>query len=159
MPIFATAGTQMYMGGAVASQSADFVLSDYDAQSWTEIGWMENIGAFGDEASEITFDTIGEQRTQKLKGTRNAGNIDLVTGIDYTDAGQIALRAGQAEIFDYAFRVDFDDAPSGGTPSQRFFIAKVMSAREQLDGANNVARLNATLGINSNVVEVAAAAA
>jgi hypothetical protein len=155
--IFATAGAELYIGGSVAAQTSDFVLGDFSGQSWVQISWMENIGAFGDEASSITFDAIEQQRTQKLKGTRNAGDMSLVCGIDYEDPGQIALRAAEATPNNYAFKVLFNDAPSGGTPSERYFIGLVMSARETLDTANNVMKLNATIGINSNIVRVNAA--
>lgn len=152
--IFATAGARLSIGGALAAQTTDFVLGDFAGQSWIAINWMENIGAFGDEAANITFDAIEQQRTQKLKGTRNAGDMTLVCGIDYEDAGQIALRAAEAEPNNFAFKVQFNDAPLGGTPSERYFVGLVMSARETLDTANNVMKLNATIGINSNIVRV-----
>lgn len=154
--IFATAGSKVYIGQVKAAQSADFIEADFSAQSWTEIGWLETIGQFGDESSEITFEAIGESRTQKLKGTRNAGNMELVCAIDNDDAGQSALRAAEATPFDYAFKVEFNDASDMGTNSLRYFVAKVMTAREALDAANNVVKLNATLAINSNIVRVAA---
>lgn len=158
MSIYATQQSKVYVGQVQASQSTDFVESDFDSHSWVEISWLESIGAFGDESSEITFDAIGEGRTQKIKGVRNAGNMELVCGIDWEDAGQNTLRGAQTEIFDYAFKVQFNDAPSGGTPSLRYFIGKIMTAREELGVANNVMKLNATIGINSNVVNVSAAA-
>lgn len=152
--IFATAGTKVYIGNPLPAQSANFVLGDFAGQSWVLIGWLESIGAFGDESSEITFDAIGEGRTQKLKGTRNAGNMELVAGIDHTDDGQAALLSAEQDALDYAFKVEFNDEASGGSPSERYFIGKIMSARETLEGANNVARLNVTVGINSNIVKV-----
>lgn len=152
--LFATMGTDVYIGQVKASQSTPFVAGDFAGQSWTPIGWLESIGEFGDESSEITFDAIGEGRTQKLKGIRNAGNMDLVMGIVDDDAGQIALLAAEAEIDDYAFKVVFNNAPSGGTPAERYFIGKVMTARERLDTANNVARRGGRIAINSNVVRV-----
>lgn len=155
--IFATAGSRVYIGQVMTAQSADFVSSDFDGNSWIEIGWLENIGQFGDESAEITFDAINQARTQKLKGTRNAGNMELVMGIDTADLGQIALRAAEATPYDYGFKVEFNDESTGGTPSVRYFIAKVMTAREQLDTANNVVKMAATLGINSNIVRVDAA--
>lgn len=153
MAIFATAGSAIYIGGPLASKSADFVVADFSAQSFQKIGWAEAIGEFGDESSEITFDAIGEGRTQKLKGIRNAGTMACRYGVDANDPGQIMLRAAQLTPLDYAFRVDFNDAGPGGVPSSRYFIAKVMNAREVLDTANNVVRLNANLGINSNIVQ------
>lgn len=155
--IFATAGATLYIGGALAAKTTDFVLADFSGESWVQVSWMENIGAFGDEAASITFDAIEQQRTQKLKGTRNAGDMTVVCGIDYEDAGQIALRAAEATPNNYAFKVVFNDAPTAGTPSERYFVGLVMSARETLDTANNVMKLNTTIGVNSNIVRVNAA--
>jgi hypothetical protein len=153
--IFATAGSQVYIGQAKASQSAPFVAADFDGQSWVPIGWLESIGEFGDESAEITFDAIGEGRTQKLKGIRNAGNMEMVMGIVDDDPGQIALLAAEALPDDFAFRVVFNNAPAGGgTAAERFFIGKVMTARENLGTANNVVRRGGRIGINSNVVRV-----
>ncbi|QRY66548.1 hypothetical protein JVX98_19320 [Ensifer sp. PDNC004] len=162
MPIVATAGSKVFIGEALAAKNVDFVAADFTDIDWTEIGSMENIGSLGDTSAEITFDDIGKNRTQKLKGTRNAGNCELVMGIDYADAGQVALLAAEKTPHDYAFKIEFNDKPAtGASPknSQRLFIAKVMSAAEALDQANNVMKLNATLGINSNVVRVNASAA
>jgi hypothetical protein len=154
--IFATAGSKISIGQSMSAQSDDFVLADFSGNSWVEISWVENMGSFGDKSAEITFDAIGETRTQKLKGTRNAGSMDLVIGIDWEDVGQIALRAAEATPNDYAFKVEFNDAPLGGTPSYRYFIAKIMSVEEKLDSANNVVKLSANLGVNSNIVRVSA---
>lgn len=155
--IFATAGAKLFIGDALAAKTTPFVAGDFTTQSWVQIGWVENMGAFGDESASITFDAIEQQRTQKLKGTRNAGDMTVVCGIDYEDLGQIALREAEALPNNFAFKVLFNDMPAGGTSgSIRYFIALVMTVREQLDTANNVMKLNTTLGINSNVVRVAA---
>lgn len=159
MPIFATAGAKLFIGGVLAQKSDDFVEADFSGESWTEIAHLESLGTLGDNANEVTFESIGENRTKRLKGTRNAPPMEVVCGIDYADAGQIALVAAEKEIHDYAFKVEFNDAPSGGTPSERLFIAKVGSASESLDTANSVMKLNASLWVNSNVVRVDAAAA
>ncbi|MBN9333623.1 MAG: hypothetical protein J0I64_09170, partial [Devosia sp.] len=82
----------------------------------------------------------------------------VVMDLDYSDAGQLALIAAEKTKDTYAFRVTFNDAPAGGTPSIRYFVALVMSASEQWDEANSVMKLNATLEIDSNIVRVAAAA-
>lgn len=158
MSIYITSESKIFIGSAKTQKTSDWVAGDFEGESWTEIAWVENIGQFGDESSEVTFDAIGEGRTIKLKGTRNAGTLALTVGFDPEDAGQIALVAAEKTPDDYAFRIDFNDAPVGGTPSQRFFIAKVMSAREQLDGANSVIKIMGNLGINSNVVAVVASA-
>lgn len=155
--IFATAGAKLWIGGPLAAKTVPFVLGDFSGQSWIQVSWMENIGAFGDESAAINFDAIEQARTQKLKGTRNAGDMAVVCGIDYEDAGQIAVRAAEGTPNNYAFKVTFNDAPVGGTPSERYFVGLVMGARETLDTANNVMKLNTTIGLNSNIVRVNAA--
>jgi hypothetical protein len=151
--IFATAGAKLFIGGALAAKTVDFVLSDFSGESWVEVGWLENIGAFGDQANSITFDAIGQARTQKLKGVRNAGDMSVVAGLDYSDPGQIAMRAAEASPNNFAFKVQFNDEPEGGTkPSTRYFVGMVMAARETLDTANNVMKLDLTIGVNSNIV-------
>jgi len=111
-----------------------------------------------DTAEEISFTAIGDSRTRRLKGSRNAGTMEVIMGIDYADAGQIALIAAEKAKENYSFKVEFNDAPVGGTPSERLFVAAVGSASEALDTADNVMKLNASLWVNSNVVRVDAAA-
>ena len=159
MGLYATAGSKLFIGTVLASKATDFVIADFESQAWVQVNNCENLGSFGDSAQEISFNDIGKGRAQKLKGVRDAGSMAVVCGIDYADPGQIALLAAEKSIHDYAFKVEFKDAPEGGTPSQRLFIAKVMSASEALDEANNVMKLNSSLGINSNIVRVAAVAA
>ncbi len=155
--LFATAGSLLHIGAAKAFSGTDFTASDFTAESWVEVGGTTNLGSAGDTANLITSDQIARARTRKLKGTRNAGSMEVVCDLDYADAGQIALIAAEKTPHTYAFRITFNDAPAGGTPSVRYFVALVMSTAEQYDEANSVMKLNATLEIDSNIVRVAAA--
>ncbi|GAB1379928.1 hypothetical protein [Pararhodobacter aggregans] len=160
MSIFATNGAKLYIGGAMRSTSADFVLSDFSGQTsnWKQIKECEGLGSVGDASAEITFDTIDRRRTQRIKGQRSAGTMEIVCGIDYADEGQLALIAAEKTDDEYAFKLVLNDAPSGGTPSERYFVALVGSAVEAFDAANNVMKLNSSLWVNSNIVRVNAAA-
>ena len=155
MTIFATNGTRIFIGPALAAKGTDFVLSDFATTGWVEIGETEGLGTVGDTAAEITFDGINSSRTRRLKGTRNAGAMEIVCGIDAEDPGQIAIVAAEKTPLDYSFKMVLNDAPAGGTPSERYFVAKVASAAEQYDSANSVMKLNTTLWVNSNIVKVA----
>lgn len=156
MTIHATAGTKIYIGGAMSQKSEDFVLADFTTppQTWVEIKETEGLGSLGDTSEAVTFAGVADSRTRTLKGVRNAGAMELVCGIDSADPGQQALIAAERTPHDYAFKIVTNDAPPGGTPSERYFIAKVMSQSEQFDQANNVMKLNASLAVNSNVVRV-----
>lgn len=157
MSLFATAGSKVFIGGVLAMKSDDFVFADFNAQAWTQIKGLDQIGTFGDASQAITQSIIDEARDKTIKGTRNAGTMELVANIDYGDAGQLALIAAEKTPYDYAFKVVFNDAPAGGTPSERYFVGKIMSAAEALNQANNSMMLNSSVAINSNIVRVAAA--
>lgn len=156
MTIYATAGSKLFIGGPLAAKSSDFILADFSGQTalWKEIGETEGLGTVGDSATEIAFEGIAAGRTRRLKGTRNAGSMDVVCGIDYEDEGQQALIAAEKTIHDYAFKLELNDAPAGGTPSERYFVAKVASVAEAYDSANSVMKLNSSLWVNSNVIRV-----
>lgn len=160
MTIYATAGAKLYIGGALSQKSTDFVLADFSSQTanWKEIKETEGLGSLGDTSQAVNFDGIADKRTRTLKGTRSAGTMEVVCGIDAADAGQLAVIAAEKTNHDYAFKLVLNDAPAGGTPSERYFIAKVMSQSEQFDQANNVMKLNVSLGVNSNIVRVDAEA-
>lgn len=157
--LFATAGTKIYIGGAKAFSDTDFTVSDFSGETWTEIGGTTDLGAVGDASELITSNHIGSARARKLKGVRNSGAMEVVSDLDYADAGQLALVAAEKTKDSYSFKVVLNDAPAGGTPSERYFVALVMNAGEQYDQANSVTKLNTTLEVNSNVVRVAAAEA
>jgi len=157
--LFATAGTKLDIGAAKAFDGTDFVAADFTTGSpvWAEVGGTTNLGSAGDTSELITSGQIGISRVRKAKGLRNAGSMQVVVDLDYADPGQIAILAAEKSQDTYAFRVTFNDAPAGGTPSYRYFVALVMSAAEQFDEANNAMKLNVTLEIDSNIVRVAAA--
>ncbi|SDY18231.1 hypothetical protein [Citreimonas salinaria] len=157
MPVFATAGAKIHIGGELAAQSADFAVADFSGVTWTEIMEVESLGSFGDTAQEVPFESLGYSRTRRMKGLRSAGTMEIVCGMDYADAGQLAAIAAEKTDKEYAFKITFDDAPTGGTPSERYFVAQVGAVTEQLDTANNVMKLNISLWVNSNIVRVAAA--
>jgi hypothetical protein len=158
--LLVTAKSKLSIGAAKAFGNTDFVASDFTTGSptWALVGGTTNLGAAGDTSNLITSDQIGSGRTRKAKGTRNAGSMQVICDIDIADAGQLALIAAEKTRDSYAFKLEFDDAPSGGTPSTRYFTAFIMSTSEQYDEANSVMKLNATLEIDSNIVRVAAAA-
>lgn len=160
MGIFTTSGATIAIT-ANTTAPGTFDATGYAALSYTAISKVESLGQFGDESQLVTFDDIADGRTKKLKGQRNAGDLQLVLGIDDTDGGQSALRTAEADdsTGDYYFKVTLPNKQaSAGADAIRYFGGKVMSVREQPDGANNVAKLLVTIGINTAIVRVASTA-
>ncbi len=154
--IYATNGATIFIGGIMANdghvEEAAFV-----GKTWVECKCLENLGTLGDTASELNFESIncdnGNGRMYRAKGVRNAGTMELIFALDLANAGQAALMAAEAnDQDDYAFRVVLNDAPQGGSPSERLFAAKVGGVQEVYDAANNVMKLQVSLWVNSNIV-------
>lgn len=153
MTIGTASGGKLFIGGANADP--DTVLATYQADSYVEVGEVENLGEFGDQSTDVTFDSLSRGRTRHLKGTRDAGAQEIVCGQDLTDEGQVAMEAAEATPLDYNIKITFDDAITiGGTDSEHYFIGKVMSKRSRPGGANDVIRKAFTVGINSAITVV-----
>lgn len=130
----------------------------YAALTYEVIEGASDIGDFGDESEVVEFTPLAADRTMKLKGSRNAGDLALAVGYKADDAGAADLDAAEQTNFQYAFKVELDDAPeAGGTNTIRYFRALVNSARYTTGSANNVNMTNYNLPITSKVVIVPAA--
>ncbi len=155
-----TAGSKLFIGSApMAFDSTDLVASDFASATWTEIGGHTDLGSSGDTSELITSNQIAISRTRKAKGVRNAGSKTIVMDFDPSDAGQLALLAAEKTNDSYPFKMELSDAPAGGTPSIRYFLAFVMSHEEQFGEANNNVKISVTLEVDSNIVRVAPAEA
>jgi hypothetical protein len=153
MTINTAAESTIAIGTTVAAANQ----AQFEADTYIEIGEVEDLGEFGDEAEEVTFTALADRRTRKLKGSFNAGTITCVAGSDLSDAGQQALVDAFATDFDYNFRVTLNDTLTvSGTPTVLYFRGKVMSKRLNVGTVNNVVRRSFPVGINSEIIEVAA---
>jgi hypothetical protein len=159
MPIFATAGAKVFIGTALDIKEADFEVTDFTDVTWTEIQKLESMGSLGGMAEALDVTSHGYKQRQRMKGLRSEQTMELIAFIDYTDPGQLALIAAEKTDDHYAFKVTFDDAPTDGTPSERYFVALVGGLLEVYDTVDTVMKLNSSLWVNSNIVRVDAAEA
>lgn len=152
MAIASTTGAKIYIGPVNSSADSE---TDYSALSYTEIGEVESVGEFGDQASTITFTSLADARVRKRKGVRDAGDLNVVCANDPLDAGQIAAIAAQLTEFTYAFKIELADAADANdTDSTFYFRALVASARLSIGAANEMVKRNFALLIDSAVLEL-----
>lgn len=158
--VFTAAGTKIYIGTTAAINFTNdaAALSAFQADAYVEIKNVEDLGEFGDESSEVTFAAIGDSRTRRAKGTRDAGVLALVCGRDPLDLGQQKALDAEKVKDAFNFKVVVNDAPAGGTPSVYYFRALVMSAKNAFGSVDNIVKVTFNLGINSAILEVVAAA-
>lgn len=139
-----------------SDSEADIILA-FEALTWTEVGEVEDLGEFGDEASEITFTALANRRVRKFKGTFDAGTVTVQAGSDPADPGQLAMIAAFASDLDFPFRVTLNDQLTlAGEPTTLYFGGKVMSKRRNVGDVENVVRQNFPVGINTEIIEVPA---
>lgn len=149
------AGAKLYIGPANSTAASQ---SDFEALSYSEVGTVVDIPEFGDTFQSVTSDQLGNRRTIKLKGQKDAGNPTVMYDHDSADTGATDLVTAAASDSDYAFKVTLNDAGTGSpsSPTTFYFRAKVMGKPVTIGTANNVVRRTAPLGINSDIVEIAA---
>lgn len=153
MSVHTASETKVYIGPTTAAADA----AAYAALTWTEIGEVQSIGEFGDQASDVTFTSLSDGRVRHMKGARDAGVLALVCGRDPLDAGQVAARAAEKTKFAYAIKIVAADAlDANDTDSVFYFHALVQSARDSFGENDSVVTTTFNLGITTAIIEVPA---
>lgn len=134
--------------------------SEYEADSYTSVGDVESIGEFGDARNSVTFAALSDGRMRKARGTADAGDSVVTYAHLTADSGQDAIASAYAATSqstdEFNFRVRLNDQIST-SPTTFYFRARVMSHKVLEITNDGVVRKSATLGINTAVLEVAAA--
>jgi hypothetical protein len=152
MSISTASGSKFFIGNA----GKPTTLVDFQAESWVEVGEIEDLGEVGDESAVVQFASLSDGRMRKLKGVRDAGTQAIVCGADSSDAGQAAMIAAEAQPLDYAMKTELNDPLTLlGSGTILYYYGQVLSKRRNIGNVNNVVRHNFSVGINSPILEVA----
>lgn len=155
--IVTASGTRVYIGPAVTAAQSDTLAEFQAISAWVEVGLVESVGEFGDQANDVTFAALGDNRTRHAKGARDAGTMPITVAHDPTDVGQAALAAAEATNDNYAFRITLPDGPVGFSDTEQYFRGLVQSKRKNVGNNDNVIRNTYNIGINSEIFEALAA--
>lgn len=141
-----SAGTKLAISAAAP---ASLTAAGYAALTYTEVGKVESIGAFGAVTEEVTFQPLRGAR-ESHKGGTNFGTLSPSMAYDELDAGQTLLRTAADDATAlYAFEVTY---PSG---AKRFFRGRVFGFPENVGAANAMLMANPSIGISTAVTKVA----
>ncbi len=131
--------------------SADNV-SDFQMLTITnEVGLVENLGQFSRVFTLVTFNSIGDGRTLKLKGPFNDGNMALAVGMDLSDPGQAILFAAAKSTTQDTFPFKLTLNGANAYFDTVYFGALVMSYQIVGGTASNVLMANVSLEVNTEV--------
>ena len=144
-----SAGTKIALSAAAP---ATFDGPGYTALTFTTIGGVESIPAFGAVSAVNSFQPL-DGIQEKHKGPVNYGSLQIPMALDKADAGQTLLRTASdpTNNAQYSFKVTY---PNGDT---RFFQGRVFGMPETPGSATNVLMMNSTIEINTKVIKVDAA--
>lgn len=135
--LYAVAGKRLFIGGTLDAKKNDFVLADFNGQSWTEIDGWETHGQIGDSAQAITASLINRQRDIKLKGSFNAGTMENNFAILRSDVGQAALRNAVRSNKNFAFKIQGNDGEIGVGATVTMTIASPGVITQTAHGKSN----------------------
>lgn len=146
MTVYTTAGSTVQV---TADAPATFDATGYAAlfdgpPAPPSIGEVADLGEFGREYTEVTWNPIDTRATKKLKGSYNEGTIALNIGLDNQNAGQVVLHEASLSDDDYYFCITLQNG------DRYFFAAKVMSFRVVPGNVDSVTQANVNLSLTSN---------
>ncbi|WP_353641971.1 Ig domain-containing protein [Mesorhizobium sp. WSM2239] len=155
MTINTTAKAKVFIGNPNATIA---LLAEFEAEDWTEIKEVEDLGEWGAEGTEVTFISLADSHTRRRKGSIDSGTVALIVGRDPLDPGQTKARAAVEEWLPYAFKVELNDKPTPtGENTVFYFRAPVMSARNQFGTADDITKTTFSLGIDGAILEIPSA--
>jgi hypothetical protein len=153
MAISSDTGWKFYIGPVYTA--ATDTAGEFAALTYVEVGEVESIGPFGDTAAISSFRALANTRTRKTKGTRDAGNVEIVVGRDPLDAGQIAMRAAEQTKFAYAFKIEANDKLDANDTNTFFYFGALVAARPVAAGTDAV-RERYQLAIDTAIYDIPA---
>lgn len=150
MTVNTASGSKLFIGGTGPATT----LVAFAALTWVEVGEIEDLGEFGDEAEQVKFISLSDGRVRKLKGPKDAGAMTVVCGDDPLNVGQIAMVAAEASPLAYNWKVVLNDAVTiGGVGSNNYFRGKVFSKKRGVGSASNITKRTFIVGVDTVILE------
>ncbi|WP_176515860.1 hypothetical protein [Pseudomonas ceruminis] len=150
------AGCRLAIGGKTGAGTE----TEYKADTYVDVGEIEDLGEFGDTFNPVNFTSLRDGRVRKYKGTADAGDMTMVVGLDNGDVGQKAVAVAHKDRSkgNYNIRITLNDGDPGASPpvlpTTYYFGVKMMNNKVAAGSADNVVRRNVTLGINTDILEI-----
>ena len=143
---FTSAGTKLFIS---ASAPATYNSTGFAALTWTEIGEVSEMGEFGRQYNLVTFNTLGDRRTVKRKGSYNDGTIACQMARVPDDAGQTILTTAVNSDNSYSIKIKLQDGTVFYTSAQ------VMSYTTNIGNVDQITSATVNLEIDNDILEVA----
>ena len=102
MAVYSSAGSAIAISAALP---ATYDQAGYEALTFSAIGEITNLGAFGKTYNQLSHNPLAERNTQYRKGGYEYPEMPLEMAWDEEDAGQDIVRAALDSDNSYAFEI------------------------------------------------------
>lgn len=150
MAIQTSAGTTLGMSTTLPTTFDSDGSTGYPSLTFTTVGEITEIPAFGSVYNLITHNPLGERRVTKRKGSVNDGTLTLTFAADASDTGQAALKTAHTSDSEIAIAITYPDGEDD------YFTALVMSYQINAGGSDSIKQDTVTLELTRAPVNVAA---
>lgn len=140
-----------------ANTPASFDATGFAALTYTALGGVTGVSAFGASAAMVESNPLATGETEKYKGFINWGSVTIDSDYDPADAGQLIMQnavednsTGGAAFRAVSVKLTYQ------TGDVRYLYGKVFSAPENPGSANSMVTRSITLELDRRPVRVAA---
>lgn len=158
--LFSGSGTTLGITATTTAPTTNDA-AGYAALTYVDAGCLESIGSFGGTATLTEFTCLNTGIVQKVKGSRNSGDLEITLALDDASPGYDALLAAYEYQGSgvYHFKIQYENAPNAtGTGAIRYFSGHVSSFQENVADADSVVTATVTIGITTPIIRVDAVA-
>lgn len=160
MAVATGSGAKIYISDATSTASDQ---SGFEAETYLEVEQTESIGEFGDSTTPVQFIGLGDSRVQKIKGSQDAGTLNVIMA--FNEAADGSPQTGQWQMLQasndttsnsYAFKIEFNDLTSA-SPSRDttfYFLGQVGTFVHSVAGADEILRVSSEVRINSAIIKL-----
>ena len=121
-----------------------------DGTAWTPIGCITSYSIEQSERNEIETTCLSAtEKTFKL-GLRDPGTMSLDLEYEQDSTGQGMLEDSYASDDSYHFKIEYNNAPSGGTPGEKTFEGYV-SALSETGSVDDLITESVSIRVTGNV--------
>lgn len=146
-------GAKLYM--CATAQAGALDQPAFAALTWVQIKKVGKVGGVSTTTNTVKYDTLDTDVSQKAKGVTNGGDWSVELAYLYDDAGQVALRAAALTDYEYAFKLEYEDAPSAGYSNTIIYNKGIVTGPERPgSGVEDFILETFTLGMNQRNIQV-----
>lgn len=140
---------------STVSVNKDIAKAALEALTFSEIAAVGNLGDYGVSPNNVNYNTLGRPVVTKSKGVQDGGDLQIEFAYLFDDVGQVQVRAAAETKFNWAFKIEYADAPGELWSNTVRYVVGIVSGPLNLGGGpDDFVRQQITCGVNAIPITV-----